>query len=209
MCPAAKGNPPPSDAPHGRAVSWSSHTSSAGWALPHLPCHPGKVVFAAELCFFARRGQGKFLWGENGKCLCPWKVSGSVWVFLHASGAGPAKYLGTCVTRSDVQQSPAETDTSSLPAPAGSKVFHKVSSGFFFVQATKIIFVLTSACPCISCSKHTLKYSSSCSSQGEISVIQGKRSCTAEYYQVIDVKTRINSMLKSCEKVWEKKQHQL
>lgn len=119
-------------------------------------------------------------------------------------GPGSTKYLGTCVTRSDVQQSPAETRHFQPSSSSRIQtVFHEVSI-IFFVQATKITFILTSACPCSGWVKLTLKYSRSYPSEREISIIQGKRSCTAEYYPVINVKNRINSMPKSCEKVWAK-----
>lgn len=62
-------------------------------SVPPTPATPAKFSLLLKLHFSARRGQGKFLWGKNGKCLCPWIVSGSVWVFLHALRAQLHKIL--------------------------------------------------------------------------------------------------------------------
>lgn len=205
MCPTAKGKP----------ITLRCSPMGAGWPVPPTPGELGKLyhvypVIQAKLslllCFSVRRGQGEFLRGKNGKCLCPWIVSGSAWVFLHALRAWLHKILRHmcnqkwCPTEScrDRHFQPFSSGRSRTVFPRFSIFF------FFFVQVTKIAFILTSASPWCSCIKLTLKYSRSYPSRGEISIIQCKRSCAAEYYLVINVKTRINSMPKSCEKVWAK-----
>lgn len=195
-----KENPPPSDAPAG--ARWSvPPTPGVLDKLYHVyPVIQAKLSLLLRLPISARRGQGEFFWGKNGKWFCPWIVSGSAWVFLHALRVWLHKILRHMCNKKWRSTESCRDRHFQLQQDPKSFPWSFNYCFFLFVQATKITFILTSACPCSSWIKTTLKYSRSYPSQGEISIIQGKRSCTAEYYLVINVKTRINLVPK---KLWE------
>ena len=196
----------------GKPTTFRCSLMGALWSVPPTPEALGepyhvypvtqaKLSLLLRLRFSARWGQGEFLWGNNGKCLSPWIVSGSAWVFLHALRGRFHKIFKHMCNQKWLPIEPCK-DRHFQPSRRIQTVFHEVSIIFF--RATKTAFFPTSACPRSSWIKLTLKCRRSFPSWEETSIIQSERSCTAECYLVINVKNRINSMPESCEKVWAK-----
>lgn len=126
--------------PDGRVAVWSSHAGALGEHYHVYPVLQAKLSLLLRLGFSARRGQGEFLWGKNGKCLCPWIVSGSAWVFLHALRAWIRKILRH---KCNQKWRPIKSCRDRHFQPQQDPNSFPLSFKFYVIQATKIAFILT------------------------------------------------------------------
>lgn len=112
----------------------------AGGSVPPTPAvlgDEGRAVFAVEVELLSRAKTRPFS-GEYWKCLCPWIVCGSVWVFLLALRAQFHRILRHMCNQKGRPEGVLQGQTlQPLSCSSIQTVFHEISIAFLLFQPQK------------------------------------------------------------------------